>query len=61
MGTKCEKIINNVIKQASGIVQSINNMYLCSRKSGYCAGLSANNTLIKSDLTFRKEVVSVSF
>ena len=30
----------------------INIVYLCTRKSAYCAGLLANNTLKKSDLTF---------
>ena len=35
--------------------------YLCSRKSEYCAGSKANNTLIKNDLAFKREEVSVSF
>ncbi len=36
-------------------------MYLCTRKSAYCAGPRANNTLIKSDLAFTNEAVEVSF
>ena len=45
-----------------GIVFSIYYVYLCTRKSAYCAGPTANNTLKKSNLTFRQEVVSnVSF
>ena len=35
--------------------------YLCTRKSAYCAGSEANNTLIKSDLAFKDEAVEVSF
>ena len=35
--------------------------YLCTRKSAYCAGLYANNTLIKSNLAFKNEVVGVPF
>ena len=36
-------------------------MYLCTRKSAYCAGPRANNTLIKSDLAFMNEAVEVPF
>ena len=36
-------------------------MYLCSRKSAYCAGSNANNTLIKSNLAFKNEAVEVPF
>jgi len=36
-------------------------MYLCTRKSGYCAGLHANNTLRKSNLTFKNEEVRAAF
>ena len=55
------KPLNKVINDAWTLVHLINYVYLCSRKSKYCAGLTANNTLIKSDLTFNWEVVSVSF
>ena len=37
------------------------NVYLCTRKSAYCAGSHANNTLIKSNLAFKNEVVEVPF
>jgi hypothetical protein len=46
------KQLNKVIIDAWTLVHLINYVYLCSRKSKYCAGLTANNTLIKSDLTF---------
>ena len=36
-------------------------LYLCTRKSVYCAGSKAINTLIKSNLAFNFEVVTVSF
>ena len=36
-------------------------LYLCTRKSEYCAGRGANNALINSDLAFENEVVEVPF
>ena len=36
-------------------------VYLCSRKSGYCAGKHAINTLKKSNLAFKNEAIEVSF
>ena len=36
-------------------------LYLCTRKSAYCAGLRAINTLIKSNLAFKDEAVEVPF
>ena len=42
-------------------VYIINNVYLCTRKSEYCAGEKANNTLIKSNLAFKNEAVEVPF
>ena len=39
----------------------INYLYLCTRKCAYCAGSHANNTLIKSDLTFNWEEVGSVF
>ena len=38
-----------------------NCLYLCTRKSAYCAGSDANNTLIKSNLAFKYEAVEVPF
>ena len=38
-----------------------NYLYLCTRKSAYCAGSNANNTLTKSDLAFKDEAVEVPF
>ena len=45
----------------TGIVCSIYYMYLCTRKSGYCAGKTAINTLKKSNLAFKNEAIGVSF
>lgn len=42
---------------ASDIAHLIYYVYLCSRKSAYCAGSMANNTLKESDLTFSFEEV----
>ena len=36
-------------------------LYLCTRKSAYCAGSIAINTLIKSNLAFKNEAVEVPF
>jgi len=36
-------------------------VYLCSRKSGYCADNLVINTLKKSNLAFKNEAVEVSF
>ena len=36
-------------------------LYLCTRKSAYCAGSKANNTLTNSDLAFKNEAVEVPF
>ena len=44
-----------------GLVYVAYNMYLCTRKSAYCAGPRAINTLIKSNLAFKDEAVEVPF
>jgi len=53
--------LNNVINTSIGLARINNNAYLCTAKSGYCAGSMANNTLIKSDLTFSLEEVGSIF
>ena len=43
------------------VVCSTKYLYLCTRKSAYCAGPRAINTLTKSNLAFKNEVVEVPF
>ena len=38
------------MKSVTGVVYVINNVYLCTRKSAYCAGFYAIKALKKSDL-----------
>ena len=49
------------MRRAKNVVRLTYYMYLCTRKSEYCAGNMANNTLIKSNLAFKNEVVEVPF
>ena len=49
------------MRRAKNVVRLIYYMYLCTRKSAYCAGPRANNTLIKSNLAFKDEAVEVPF
>jgi len=49
------------MRRVKNVARLIYYMYLCSRKSAYCAGPRAINTLIKSNLAFKNEAVEVPF
>ena len=55
------KNLKSLLERAKNVARLTNNLYLCTRKSAYCAGSNANNTLIKSNLAFKNEVVEVPF
>ena len=50
-----------MVGHATNVACLIYYMYLCSRKSCYCAGSQANNTLTKSNLAFENEAFEVPF
>ena len=49
------------MRRVKNVARLIYYMYLCTRKSAYCAGLRTINTLIKSNLAFTNEAIEVPF